>query len=125
MVLEHLETVGGQRRSREVRNNMIKEQLQKGRQVCYRQSGWCFYPLISSNDQCTYDPVTSADEVNEDDCAFCCVQPGDRFHAHLVKKKEWRYATGPWCFIISNLEGRENSWYCMEHIYGRLVDIRS
>ena len=66
-------------RLREVRNEMIKKQLQLGRPVIYRSSGWSLYPRVWPNDQCTYEPVTSADEVQEDDIVFCQVQPGDRF----------------------------------------------
>ena len=71
-------------RLREVRNEMIKEQLQLGKPVIYRSSGWSLYPRVWPNDQCTYEPVTSADEVQEDDIVFCQVQPGDRFYGHLV-----------------------------------------
>ena len=98
---------------------MIKEQLQLGKPVIYRSSGWSLYPRVWSNDRCSYDPVTSANEVREDDIVFCQVQPGDRFFAHLVSRK-W-FEDGEWYFTISNLKGRENGWCSIEHIYGRLV----
>ena len=57
-------------RLRAVRNEMIKEQLQLGKPVMYRSSGWSLYPRVWANDLCSYEPVTSADEVHEDDIVF-------------------------------------------------------
>ena len=74
-------------RLREVRNEMIKNELLLGRPVIYRSSGWSLWPKVWSNDQCTFEPVTSADDVNEKDIVFCQVQPGDRFYGHLVSCK--------------------------------------
>ncbi len=74
-------------RLREVRSQLIKTQLQAGRQVCYRSSGWSLCPRVKSNDQTTYAPVTSADMVQVDDIVFCEVQTSNRFYAHLVKNK--------------------------------------
>ena len=42
---------------REIRNRLIKNQLERGRKVAYRSSGWSCYPAISSNDLCYYAPV--------------------------------------------------------------------
>ena len=106
-------------RLREERNVLIKEQLQLGKPVVYRSSGWSLYPRIHSNDWCFYDPVMYADEVNKDDIVFCEVQPGNRFFAHLVTRK-W-YEDGDWYFTISNIRGRENGWCKIQHIYGRLL----
>ena len=106
-------------RLRTQRDEMIKEQLQLGKSVIYRSSGWSLYPLVWSNDLCSYDPVTSADEVSEDDIVFCQVQPGDRFFAHLVSRK-W-FEDGEWYFTISNSKGWENGWCSIKHIYGRLI----
>ena len=106
-------------RLRELRNEMIKEQLQLGRPVIYRSSGWSLHPRVSSNDQCTYEPVTSANEVTQDDIVFCQVKPGNRFYAHLVARKWFKH--GEWYFTITNLKGRENGWCSIKHIYGRLI----
>ena len=103
-----------------MRSDLIKKQLLEGRPVCYRSSGWSLCPRVRSNDQTTYEPVTSADQVQVDDIVFCEVQPGNRFYAHLVKRKEWRGVE--WYFTISNAQGRENGWCRIEHIYGRLVE---
>ena len=106
-------------RLRAERNEMIKEHLQRGKPVIYRSSGWSLYPRVWSNDLCSYDPVTSADEVHEDDIVFCQVQPGDRFYGHLVSRKSFQ--EGEWWFIISNAHGRSNGWCSMKNIYGRLI----
>ena len=108
-----------EQRLRAVRNEMIKEQLQLGKPVIFRSSGWSLYPRVWPNDQCTYEPVTSADEVQEDDIVFCQVQPGDRFYAHLVSRK-W-FQDGEWYFTISHLKGWSNGWCSIKHIYGRLI----
>ena len=57
-------------RLRAQRNEMIKEQLQLGKPVIYRSSGWSLYPRVWSNDLCSYDPVTSANEVRFGDIFF-------------------------------------------------------
>jgi hypothetical protein len=116
---------GKELRLRKCRNEMIKGKLLAGRSVCYRSSGWSLYPRVYSNDLTTYEPVTSAYQVQVDDIVFCEVQPGDRFYAHLVKRKEWVWTEaggGEWYFTISNAQGRENGWCHIEHIYGRLAE---
>ena len=65
-------------RLRGLRNTMIKEHLQLGRHAIYRSSGWSLYPRVSSNDLCTYEPVTSANEVTKDDIVFCQIQPSEK-----------------------------------------------
>ena len=110
---------------REVRNKMIKEQLQAGTSVQYRSSGWSLWPRVHSNDLTTYDPVTSADQVREGDIVFCQVQPGDRFYAHVVKRKilqSYGPHHGEWEFTIANARGWENGTCHIKHIYGRLVE---
>jgi hypothetical protein len=123
-------------RLRHQRNVMIKAQLQAGRSVLYRSSGWSLYPRVWSNDQTTYEPVISDNMVQVDDIVFCEVQPGNRFYAHLVLRKEWSRARlagmsaslaecvmgGEWKFTIGNISGRENGWCRIEHIYGRLAE---
>ena len=107
-------------RLREVRSQLLKAQLLARIPVCYRSSGWSLCPRVRSNDQCTYEPVTSANMVRVNDIVFCQVQPSNRFHAHLVKRKEWR--SGGWLFIIANIKGWENGWCRIEDIYGRLIE---
>ena len=89
---------------RKVRNELLKENLQAGKPVIYRSSGWSLWPRVWPNDQCTYEPVTSADQVHKEDIVFCEVQPGDRFFAHVVSLK-WE-EEGDWYFTIADLKGR-------------------
>ena len=110
-------------RLRKVRNEMIKEKLLAGKTVCFRSSGGSLRPRVRSNDQTTFEPVTIVEQVQVDDIVFCEVQPGDRFYAHLVKRKEFiaEWEGGAWVFTISNIWGRENGWCTMKHIYGKLT----
>ena len=112
-----------EQRLMEVRSELIKTQLQAGIAVCYRSSGWSLCPRVRSNDQTTYEPVTSADTVQADDIVFCQVQSSNRFYAHLVKSKEWY--KHDWLFIITNIKGMVNGWCRIEHIYGRLTECHS
>ena len=98
-----------------------------GKSVIYRSSGNSLKPLVKSNDRTTYDPVRSPEEVMAGDTVFCCVQPGHRFYAHLVKYKQWWESDNCWYFTISNSAGihRENGWCRIEHIYGKLVECES
>ena len=122
------EDFGKELKLRQVRNQMIKEALLKGRKCFYRSSGNSLAPRVRSGNGCCYHPVTNADEVNENDIVFCEVQPGDRFYAHVVKYKYWHtgdpHEPPQWAFIISNIKGRENGWCYMEHIYGKCVEIQ-
>jgi hypothetical protein len=111
---------------REERNQLIKDKLLAGRAACYRSSGWSLYPRVHNNDLCTYEPVTSADQVEQNDIVFCEVMPRRRFYAHLVLRKEWggeQWGMDEWFFTISNIKGRENGWTTIDNIYGRLVQV--
>ena len=110
-------------RLRKVRNELIKEKLLDGKSVCFRSSGNSMWPRVHSNDQTTFEPVTIVEQVQVDDIVFCEVQPGDRFYAHIVKRKAWdtEMEGGAWVFTISNIRGRENGWCAMKHIYGKMT----
>ena len=95
-------------RRREERNVVLKQMLQAGHQVAYRSSGRSLEPRVYSGDRCSYDPVTSAEQVSVDDVVFCEVQEGDRFYAHLVSRKEWHNWDECYYFWISNMKGRTN-----------------
>ena len=106
---------------RHERNKMLKQDLLLGKPVMYRSSGWSLYPRVHPNDQCTYEPVTSANEVNLQDIVFCEVQPGNRLFAHIVTKIEKK--GDDLSFTISNIKGRVNGWCRTGHIYGRLINV--
>ena len=105
----------------QLRDEKSKEDLLAGNRVCYRSGGWSLYPRVWSNNRCTFEPVTSADEVSEWDIVFCQVLPRSRFFAHYVKYKYW--AADQWVFTISNAKGWENGRTDIEHIYGILVNV--
>ena len=44
-------------RLRDVRNKMIREQLAEGRAVCYQSTGKSMWPLVQSEDACTFHPI--------------------------------------------------------------------
>ena len=117
------EDIAVELRSREIRNDMIKEKLQAGRSIVYRSSGWSLYPTVHANDACTYDPVNNHDEVWPADIVFCQVQPNDRDYAHLVLDEKWSDKWNQFVYTIGNMKGRENGWCYLQHIYGRLVDV--
>ena len=110
---------------------MIKKKLLDGKPVCFRSSGNSLWPRVHSNDQTTFEPVTNVEEVQVDDIVFCEVQPGDRFYAHIVKRKDWWEwhecddvpvdQLGAWFFTISNIRGREHGWCAIGHIYGKMT----
>ena len=115
-------------RKREVRNNMIKEQLVLGKSVQYQSSGWSLYPQIHSMDTCIYEAMCGDERLNQlpvhvDDVVFCEVQPGNRFYAHKVTRIE---PPGPYTektYWIGNNKGLENGWCYMSHIYGKLEEV--
>jgi hypothetical protein len=108
-------------RRREERNVVVKEALQAGNTVAFRSSGNSLHPWVHSGDSCTYVPVNGPMDIRLHDVVFCEVQPGNRFYAHVVKKIVTK--RGRLRFTIANLEGRENGWCEMEHIYGKLVHV--
>ena len=108
-------------RLRYIRNLMIKEQLLEGRTAAWRQSGRSLEPRVMHNHVTHFKPVERPEEVKVNDIVFCEVQYGNRFYAHVVKHKYWYHPTSQWCFTISNIQGKENGWCYMEHVYGLLV----
>ena len=77
--------------------------LLAGSDVAYRSSGRSLEPRVMEGSRCTYEPVTSVDQVVTNDIVFCEVQKGDRFYAHLVSEKEWHRRDKCFYFWISNL----------------------
>ena len=111
-------------RLRLLRNEMIKENLLEGRNAQYRSSGNSLVPFVKPNDRCTYAPVTREEDVQLKDIVFCQVQPRNYFYAHLVTRKE-RYRGGRVYFAISTAKGHDNGCCYIEHIYGKLIKVKS
>ena len=84
-------------------------------------------PRVYSDDICTFEPVTSADQVNVGDIVFCQVFPSHYFYGHIVKEKWWE-EDKLW-FTICNLKtfedgyGRINGWTDLAHVYGKLIQV--
>ena len=110
-------------RLREVRNALIRDQLQSGRSVQYRSTGWSMWPYVRSGDSCIFDPVVDCSKLRAEwDVVFCMVQPSQRFYAHLVHSID-TVQDGRLRFWISNREGHVHGWCYDEHIYGRLIEV--
>jgi len=106
------------------RNVMIKEQLQKGVNVCYRSSGNSMWPTVKSGDLCEFAPfpaASSAEDIQVNDIVFCEVQPRNLFYAHIVLRKGYDHKRDELYCIIGNKAGHENGWAFKETIYGKLV----
>ena len=73
------ETENTRRRQRDLN---VKRDLQQGKPVAYKSSGWSMYPHIYSDDACQYTPVTKDSEVQKGDVVYCEV--GKYFYAHYV-----------------------------------------
>ena len=58
-------------RRRGARNNLLKDMLLQGKSIQYRSAGRSVYPRVQSNALCVYDPVTSAESVQQNDIVFC------------------------------------------------------
>ena len=112
------------------RNERLISNLREGRPVIFRSESNTLWPRVSSNDLCTFDPVWSEDEVQEDDIFLWAAQPGDRIHTRSVGEKLWLYqpcknaAADQYVYTVSKFKGRENGWCLWRHIYGKLVEVR-
>ena len=53
----------------------------------------------------TYAPVTSADQVHEEDIVVCQVQPVDCVNARLVNRKDWHHSREECVATNSNANG--------------------
>ena len=54
---------GEECRLREIRNELIRKQLEAGLTVAYRQSEWSLWPRVHTNELCFYTPVTFESQV--------------------------------------------------------------
>ena len=83
---------------------MIQASLNAGRSVFYKSTGSSMWPLVQSEDACTFHPIQAvtakggkfsiqkeASEIEVGDIVFCQVQPSQLFYAHIVHKVERIY----------------------------------
>ena len=120
------------------RNMMLREDLERREPVFFRSSGNSMWPLVQSDDGCTFHPIDEvteewgihavqkeASEIGVGDIVFCQVQPSLQYYAHIVldvqtsiwPKNEQKY----W---IGNINGHINGWCLREHVFGILVHVQ-
>ena len=116
-------------RRREMQNIELKRMLLAGNTVAYTNSGWSLEPNISSGDKCTYEPVTSVDQVFTNDIVLCELQDGDRFYVSLVREKWYDEDDHCFYFTIASTGGVRRAgpinqgWCEIRHIHGRLLNV--
>ena len=126
-----------EQRLRYERNKMIHEYLVDSRPVFYISSGNSMWPLVQSNDGCTFHPIQAvrdmvgehavhkeASEIGVGDIVFCQVQPSQHYYAHFVLSIEQDYYANEEKYWIGNIQGKRNGWCYREHIYGILVEVQ-
>ena len=126
-----------EQRLRYERNKMIHEYLVDSRAVFYISSGNSMWPLVQSNDGCSFHPIQAvrdmvgehavhkeASEIGVGDIVFCQVQPSQHYYAHFVLSIEQDYYANEEKYWIGNIQGKRNGWCYREHIYGILVDVQ-
>ena len=122
---------------RDARHRMMRQYLVDGCYVRYKSTGDSMWPLVQSNDLCTFHPVQAvtarrdvhkeASEIGVGDIVFCQVQRnrgGQQFYAHIVLSIEHDYHYKEPKYWIGNIEQRFNGWCYREHIYGILVQVQ-
>ena len=122
-------------RLRDARNRLIRESLIEGRSVFYRSSGKSMWPLVQSDDACTFHPIQAvtakdgihtiekeASDIGVGDIVFCQVQPRQHHYAHIVLSVEDHHQEPK--YWIGNIQKRVNGWCFREHIYGILVEVQ-
>ena len=124
-------------RLRDTRNRLIHQYLVDGRSVFYKSSGDSMWPLVQSDDACTFHPIEAvtamdgrpavrkeASSIGVGDIVFCQVQRSQQYYAHIVLQIEHDYHAVEPKYWIGNLQGRFNGWCFREHIYGILVEVQ-
>ena len=113
----------------ELKYDTMREALQQGRPVCFRNNGNSLDPLVHDGDTCFMWPINSQTEILPGDIVLAHVQPGNRYYCHLVWSKEKfvdaeTQSEQTYFVIGNNREGekkRMNGWCYLTHIYGMLV----
>ena len=117
-------------RLRDSRHRMMRQFFIDGCYVRYKSSGNSMWPLVHSNDLCTFHPVQAvtavkeASEIGVGDIVFCCVQRSQHFYAHIVLEIQHDVHAQEPKYWIGNIEQKKNGWCFREHIYGILVQVQ-
>ena len=109
-------------RLRDARNDMIRDQLQRGQTVQYRSGGWSLYPRAWSGDRCMYEPVRIDTMIHTGDVVFCRVKPKNLYYAHLLIRIDNTAGSARSIYWSGNMGGHINGWCYKENIYGRLIE---
>ena len=122
---------------RDSRNRLIHLFLVDGRSVFYRSSGNSMWPLVQSDDACTFHPIQAVSagdgehditkdesEIDVGDIVFCQVQRSQQYYAHIVLRVERDYYANEVKYWIGNIQNRYNGWCYREHIFGILVKVQ-
>ncbi len=96
-----------------------KARLKNGENVKFREAGNSMVPKIYSRQECEYTPVTSPDQVEEDDIVWCKVK--GNHYTHLVHAKKRK--GDAWRFQIGNNHGGVNGWIGIENIFAKVVAV--
>ena len=108
-------------RLREVRNEMMRDLLQKGTPVQFRSFGNSLKPDVYSGDCCIIDPIKDCGLLTVGNIVFCQVQPRNLYYAHkILELDEWE---GERCFWIGNNSNHYNGWCYACHIFGRMTEV--
>ena len=112
-----------------------------GRSVFYKSTGSSMWPLVQSEDACTFHPIQAvtakdgvhsiqkeASEIGVGDIVFCEVQRSKQYYAHIILVKDYWGRWGGYRnepkYWIGNIKGRINGWCHREHIFGVLVEVQ-
>ena len=116
---------GDDERERELQNDMIREQLQKGRLVQYRAGGDSMYPWVHSGDCCLIEPAIDCDKLEQGDIVFCRLHPYERYVASEITETEVVLETtaGSARSRRKYWIGDADGWCHEEHIYGKYVEV--
>ena len=124
-------------RLRDSRNRLIREYLTEGRSVFYKSSGNSMWPLVQSDDACTFHPIQAvtakdgvhsiqkeASEIGVGDIVFCEVQRSKQYYAHIVLDVQDCYDSQEPKYWIGNIQRHVKGWCHREHIFGVLVEVQ-
>ena len=126
-----------EQRNRHKRDYLIRGAFIKGKSVFYKSSGNSMWPLVQSDDGCTFHPIQAvtakrgvhsirkeASEIGVGDIVFCQVQRSQEYYAHIVLDVQECYNPEEPKYWIGNIQKHYNGWCHRKHIFGVLVEVQ-
>ena len=117
---------------------MLVEAMMQGRIATFQSTGSSMWPLVQSNDVCTFAPVRAVSaeegthvfekpqsEIVVGDIVICKVRPTMEIFAHLVLETKWENWLSEEKYYIGNIEDHRNGYCLLEDIYGVLVLVQA